>query len=80
MAQNLLEGAVVTPLAETLVNSLPRPKALWKIPPFGARARYPEDAVKHLTIIAPWASHALRRGDDGFDHRPTQMRFHIGLP
>ncbi|MBB6290536.1 hypothetical protein HDC32_005457 [Pseudomonas sp. JAI120] len=70
MAQNLLKSAVVTPLSETLINGLPRPKALWKISPFGTRAQNPEDSVKHLAVIAPWPPHVLRRRNDGFD-RPT---------
>jgi len=36
MAQSLLESAVVTPLPEASVNGFLRPKALWKITPFGA--------------------------------------------
>ncbi|TDV59034.1 hypothetical protein EC915_1203 [Pseudomonas sp. LP_7_YM] len=71
VAQNLLERAVVTPLPEALVNGLPRPKTFWKIPPFGARTQNPKDSIKHLTIIAPWPPHVLRRGNDGFNDRPT---------
>nr|WP_232917430.1 hypothetical protein [Pseudomonas syringae] len=54
VAQHLLERAVITLLPETLVNGLPRPETFWKIPPFGTRAQYPEDPIKHLTIIASW--------------------------
>lgn len=81
MAQNLLESAVVTSLPEALVNGFPRPKALWEITPFGALAQNPEDAVKHLTVAAPWKPHALRRGKRWLRLLPSvRMKFHNGLP
>lgn len=58
--QNPFQGSVPTPLLKSSVTGLIGRIPARKIFPRGSRAENPQDAVQHITWIAPWPTPAIR--------------------
>ena len=58
--QDAVEGAIVGPVAVSMVRALPGTVTLRKVPPGSTAAQDPEDGVEHLPWVPPLASGGLR--------------------
>ena len=57
--QDAVEGAIVGPVAVSMVRALPGTVSLRKVPPRSTAAQDPEDRVEHLPRVTPLASGGL---------------------
>jgi hypothetical protein len=71
--QNPIPGPIPPPAIQPVRARLPRPIALRQVPPGGASAQLPQDAVDHRAMVPPLPTPPAR-GQQGHDDAPRFLR------
>ena len=72
--QDAIDGAVLSPAVEPIVDALPLAVALGQLAPLGAAVEDPEDAIEGGPVVVPLAPTSAGLGEEVFDQGELLIR------